>query len=61
MFSAKITLFLLKNRKNRSALGASRQTHYASGGWGLRPQAPALALFHYEFFAARLIINATFA
>jgi len=51
----KITLFLLKNRKIRPALGALSADPYFSGGWGLRPQTPTLALSRYEFLAARLI------
>jgi len=44
----KTTLFSLKNRKNRPALGRCPQAPYASGGWGLRPQIPTLALCRYE-------------
>jgi len=53
----KNALFLLKNRKNRRALGARHQTPLlpaaegfasrpplASSGWGLRLQTPATAL-----------------
>jgi len=38
----KNTLFLLKNRKNRRALGAPLPDSLASGGWGLCPQTPSL-------------------
>jgi len=36
----KYALFLLKNRKNRRALGARPPDPLASGGWGLCPQTP---------------------
>jgi len=55
----KITLFLLKNRKNRLALGT--EDPHDSGNWGLRPYTPELAPeSHYEFLAARLLITDTF-
>jgi len=36
----KNALFLLKNRKNRRALGIPLPDPFASGGWGLRSQTP---------------------
>jgi len=36
----KNALFLLKNCKNRRALGAPPPDPLASGGWGIRPQTP---------------------
>jgi len=56
----KITSFLLKNRKNRPELKVLPPDSYASGNWELRPKIPILALSRYKFFAAHLIIAATF-
>jgi len=61
-FKPKNVLFLLKNRKNSRALGASPTNSLASGGagsfapsfWGLCPQTPATAP-HDKFLATRLI------
>jgi len=49
----KNALLLLKNRKNRRALGAPPPDPLASGGWGLRLQTPATAPYD-EFLATRL-------
>jgi len=53
----KSTSFLLKNRKNRPALGALPPDPYASGSWGLHTQTRALALSRYEFFCSALNYN----
>jgi len=69
----KNALFLLKNRKNRRALGAPPQTSLlpaaggfaprppASGSWELHFQSPALAPSHDEFLVTRLIVSFVFA
>jgi len=49
----KNALFLLKNRKNRRALGAPHPDPLASGGWGLRTQTPGLALMTISWLRAR--------
>jgi len=38
----KNALFLVKDRKNRRALGATPPDPLASGGWGLHLQTPSL-------------------
>jgi len=56
----KITSLLWKNRKNRSALGALLSDPLCLRRLGATLPDPTLTLSRYEFFATRLIINATF-
>jgi len=58
----KNALILLKNRKNRRALGALPPDPLASGGWGFSPQTSATAPFppHDDFLATCLLALPSF-